>query len=116
MIVTDGLAKHYGKTLAVDDLGFTDTPGVVTGFLGLDVPDGVRALVNGLRYHELLDVVGLTAVAGRRASSPCWPCSGWGSARSSATVRVPSLSSWDARFCSLSSFTTSAGTRAGSCP
>jgi len=125
MIVTDGLTKHYGKTLAVDDLSFTVTPGVVTGFLGpngsgksttmrmilgLDVPDGGRALVNGLLYHELrwplrevgalldakafhpgrsarnhlrclartndisagrvdevLDVVGLTAVADRRA-------------------------------------------------
>jgi ABC-2 type transport system ATP-binding protein len=125
MIVTDGLTKHYGKTLAVNDLSFTVTPGVVTGFLGpngsgksttmrmilgLDVPDGGRALVNGLLYHELrwplrevgalldakafhpgrsarnhlrclartnalparrvdevLDVVGLTAVADRRA-------------------------------------------------
>ena len=54
MIVTHGLTKRYGKTLAVDDLSFTVTPGVVTGFLGpngsgksttmrmimgLDVPD-----------------------------------------------------------------------------
>jgi energy-coupling factor transporter ATP-binding protein EcfA2 len=68
MIVTDGLTKHYGRTLAVDDLSFTVTPGGVTGFLGpngsgksttmrmilgLDVPDGGRALVNGLLYHEL---------------------------------------------------------------
>jgi ABC-2 type transport system ATP-binding protein len=125
MIVTDGLTKRYGKTLAVDDLSFTVSPGVVTGFLGpngsgksttmrmilgLDLPDGGRALVNGLHYHELrwplrevgslldakafhpgrsarnhlrclartnaipagrvdevLDVVGLTAVAERRA-------------------------------------------------
>ena len=54
MIVTHGLTKRYGKTLAVDDLSFDVTPGVVTGFLGpngsgksttmrmimgLDVPD-----------------------------------------------------------------------------
>ena len=34
MIVTHGLTKRYGRTLAVDDLSFTVTPGVVTGFLG----------------------------------------------------------------------------------
>jgi hypothetical protein len=28
MIVTHGLTKHFGKTLAVDDLSFTVTPGV----------------------------------------------------------------------------------------
>ena len=125
MIVTNGLTKRFGKTPAVEDLTFTVTPGVVTGFLGpngsgksttmrmimgLDVPDGGRALVNGLLYQELrwplrevgalldakafhpgrsardhlrclarsnaipaarvdevLDVVGLTAVADRRA-------------------------------------------------
>ena len=68
MIVTEGLTKRYGKTCAVDDLSFTVTPGVVTGFLGpngsgksttmrmiigLDVPDAGRALVNGVRYDEL---------------------------------------------------------------
>ncbi len=125
MIVTHGLTKRYGKTLAVDDLSFTVTPGVVTGFLGpngsgksttmrmilgLDVPDAGSALVNGCAYGELswplrevgalldakafhpgrsarnhlrwlaqtndipaarvdtvLDIVGLTAVADRRA-------------------------------------------------
>jgi ABC-2 type transport system ATP-binding protein len=125
MIVTNGLTKRYGKTLAVDDLSFTVTPGVVTGFLGpngsgksttmrmimgLDAPDAGRAMVNGVRYDELrwplrevgalldakafhpgrsarnhlrilartneigdgridevLDIVGLTAVADRRA-------------------------------------------------
>jgi ABC-2 type transport system ATP-binding protein len=125
MIVTHGLTKRYGKTLAVDDLSFTVTPGVVTGFLGpngsgksttmrmimgLDVPDAGNATVNGLLFDELrwplrevgalldakafhpgrtardhlrwlaqtndipqrridevLDVVGLTAVAGKRA-------------------------------------------------
>ena len=125
MIVTHGLTKRYGKTLAVDDLSFTVTPGVVTGFLGpngsgksttmrmimgLDVPDAGTATVNGLLFDELrwplrevgalldakafhpgrtardhlrwlaqtndipvaridevLDIVGLTSVAGKRA-------------------------------------------------
>ncbi len=125
MIVTHGLTKRYGKTLAVDDLSFTVSAGVVTGFLGpngsgksttmrmvlgLDVPDAGSALVNGCAYAELawplrevgalldakafhpgrsarnhlrwlaqtndiplaridavLDIVGLTAVADRRA-------------------------------------------------
>ena len=68
MIVTHGLTKRYGKTLAVDDLSFTVAPGVVTGFLGpngsgksttmrmimgLDAPDAGRAMVNGLHYDEL---------------------------------------------------------------
>jgi ABC-2 type transport system ATP-binding protein len=68
MIVTRGLTKRYGKTKAVDDLSFTVTPGVVTGFLGpngsgksttmrmvmgLDVPDAGTATVNGLLYDEL---------------------------------------------------------------
>ena len=68
MIVTHGLTKRYGKTLAVDDLSFMVTPGVVTGFLGpngsgksttmrmimgLDVPDAGTATVNGLLFDEL---------------------------------------------------------------
>jgi ABC-2 type transport system ATP-binding protein len=68
MIVTHGLTKRYAKTLAVDDLSFTVTPGVVTGFLGpngsgksttmrmimgLDVPDAGTATVNGLLFDEL---------------------------------------------------------------
>jgi ABC-2 type transport system ATP-binding protein len=125
VIVTRGLTKRYDKTLAVDDLSFTVSPGVVTGFLGpngsgksttmrmilgLDRPDAGSALVSGCTYAELswplrevgalldakafhpgrsarnhlrwlaqandipqgrvdavLDVVGLTAVADRRA-------------------------------------------------
>jgi ABC-2 type transport system ATP-binding protein len=125
MIVTRGLTKRYGDTVAVDALSFTVTPGVVTGFLGpngsgksttmrmilgLDRPDAGSALVNGCTYNELswplrevgalldakafhpgrsarnhlrwlaqsndipparvdtvLDIVGLTAVADRRA-------------------------------------------------
>ena len=68
MIVTRGLTKRYDKTLAVDDLSFTVSPGVVTGFLGpngsgksttmrmilgLDRPDAGSALVNGCTYAEL---------------------------------------------------------------
>jgi ABC-2 type transport system ATP-binding protein len=68
MIVTRGLTKRYGKTVAVDGLSFTVTPGVVTGFLGpngsgksttmrmimgLDLPDAGAATVNGLLYEEL---------------------------------------------------------------
>ena len=68
MIVTRGLTKRYGKTVAVDGLSFTVPSGVVTGFLGpngsgksttmrmimgLDVPDAGSATVNGLLYDEL---------------------------------------------------------------
>ena len=68
MIVTRGLTKRYGKTVAVDGLSFTVPSGVVTGFLGpngsgksttmrmimgLDLPDAGTATVNGLLYDEL---------------------------------------------------------------
>jgi ABC-2 type transport system ATP-binding protein len=68
MIVTRGLTKRYGNTVAVDGLDFTVSPGAVTGFLGpngsgksttmrmimgLDVPDAGTATVNGLLYDEL---------------------------------------------------------------
>jgi ABC-2 type transport system ATP-binding protein len=125
MIVSHGLTKSFGRTLAVDDLSFTVTPGAVTGFLGpngsgksttmrmivgLDRPDAGGATVNGVPYaqlawplrevgtlldakafhpgrsardhlrymaatndvpqarvDEVLDIVGLTEVAGRRS-------------------------------------------------
>jgi ABC-2 type transport system ATP-binding protein len=68
MIVTRGLTKRYGNTVAVDDLSFTVRPGVVTGFLGpngsgksttmrmimgLDLPEAGSATVNGMPYNEL---------------------------------------------------------------
>jgi ABC-2 type transport system ATP-binding protein len=68
MIVTHGLSKRFGKTLAVNNLSFSVTPGVVTGFLGpngsgksttmrmivgLDRPDAGQATVNGVPYAEL---------------------------------------------------------------
>jgi ABC-2 type transport system ATP-binding protein len=68
MIIADGLTKRYGSSLAVDQLSFEVTPGVVTGFLGpngsgksttmrmimgLDNPTSGTALVNGRPYAEL---------------------------------------------------------------
>jgi ABC-2 type transport system ATP-binding protein len=68
MIEAIGLSKHYGATLAVDDLSFTVPPGQVTGFLGpngagktttlrmllgLAEPTRGEALVFGRRYREL---------------------------------------------------------------
>ena len=125
MIEVVDLSKHYGNTVAVDNLSFTVKPGRVTGFLGpngagksttmrmmlgLDRPSSGRVLIDGKRYHQLrqplrqigalldakwvhpnrsarshllwlaksnhipkkridevLDIVGLTSVAGRRA-------------------------------------------------
>jgi ABC-2 type transport system ATP-binding protein len=86
-----GLAKRFGRTLAVDRLTFSVPAGDVTGFvgpngagksttlrliLGLDRPDAGHALVNGARYatfrSPLLEVGALLDGAGfhpgRRAS------------------------------------------------
>ncbi|GAA4425336.1 ABC transporter ATP-binding protein [Actinokineospora soli] len=68
MIEARGLSKRYGKTLAVDNLSFSVTPGRVTGFLGpngagksttmrmilgLDTPSSGTALIDGKPYREL---------------------------------------------------------------
>ncbi|MEU4340130.1 ATP-binding cassette domain-containing protein [Nocardia sp. NPDC023852] len=68
MIELKGLTKHYGQTVAVQDLTFTVRPGQVTGFLGpngagksttmrmilgLDKPTAGTALIQGKPYHEL---------------------------------------------------------------
>ncbi|GGS19594.1 MULTISPECIES: ABC transporter ATP-binding protein [Actinokineospora] len=68
MIEARGLSKRYGKTLAVDNLSFSVTPGRVTGFLGpngagksttmrmilgLDTPTGGSALIGGKPYADL---------------------------------------------------------------
>lgn len=65
-VIVTGLKKHYGRTVAVEDLSFTLEPGVVTGFLGpngsgksttmrlmleLDHGDG-NTLWDGKRLHE----------------------------------------------------------------
>ncbi|MFD0201288.1 MULTISPECIES: ABC transporter ATP-binding protein [Saccharothrix] len=76
MIEATGLTKHYGKTVAVDDLSFSVQPGRVTGFLGpngagksttmrmvlgLDNPTRGKVTVKGQDYRSLkqpLRVVG----------------------------------------------------------
>jgi ABC-2 type transport system ATP-binding protein len=65
VIEAKSLSKHYGNTIAVDDLSFTVQPGLVTGFLGpngagksttmrlilgLDSPTGGSITVNGSPY------------------------------------------------------------------
>jgi ABC-2 type transport system ATP-binding protein len=67
-IAATGLRKHYGETLAVEDLSFTVRPGRVTGFagpngagksttmrliLGLDAPDAGAAQIGGRPYGTL---------------------------------------------------------------
>ncbi|UGT40831.1 ABC transporter ATP-binding protein [Nocardia yamanashiensis] len=68
MIELRGLTKHYGQTVAVQDLSFSVRPGQVTGFLGpngagksttmrmilgLDQPTSGTALIDGKPYREL---------------------------------------------------------------
>lgn len=68
MIEALGLSKRYGRTLAVDDLGFTVEPGQVTSFLGpngsgksttmrmivgLDAPSDGTVTVGGRDYGKL---------------------------------------------------------------
>ncbi len=68
MIQAIGLTKHYGDTIAVDEVSFTVVPGRVTGFLGpngagksttmrmilgLDRPTKGSVRVNGTTYGEL---------------------------------------------------------------
>src|SRR6202453_1470248 len=68
MIEAQGLTKHYGTKVAVDELSFSVRPGVVTGFLGpngsgksttmrmivgLDQPTRGHVTVDAQRYHDL---------------------------------------------------------------
>ena len=68
MIQARGLTKHYGSTVAVNDLSFDVVAGQVTGFLGpngsgksttmrmvmgLDRPDGGGVTINGRPYRAL---------------------------------------------------------------
>ena len=68
MIEARNLSKHYGGTVAVDDLSFDVVPGKVTGFLGpngagktttmrlilgLDRADSGSVRINGRPYREL---------------------------------------------------------------
>ena len=67
-IEVTGLRKHFGSTLALDDMTFAALPGRVTGFagpngagksttirviLGLDRPESGRAVVSGLEYRSI---------------------------------------------------------------
>ena len=67
VIEARNLTKHYGKTLAVDDLSFDVKPGMVTGFLGpngagktttmrmilgLDRPDSGTVTIDGRRFRD----------------------------------------------------------------
>lgn len=78
-----GLTKHFGTTVALDDLSFTVRPGVVTGFLGpngsgktttlrcllgLVEPTRGTATIDGQRYRDLADPV-RTVGAALEASS-----------------------------------------------
>jgi ABC-2 type transport system ATP-binding protein len=68
MIEVRDLTKRYGRTVAVEGVGFTALPAAVTGFLGpngagktttlrillgLARPDTGSALIDGMRYDEL---------------------------------------------------------------
>ncbi len=68
MIEATDLSKHYGSTVAVDQLTFSVRPGVVTGFLGpngsgktttmrcilgLDHPSAGSVTVDGVPYRDL---------------------------------------------------------------
>lgn len=68
MIEAVGLTKRYGSKTAVDDIGFTVRPGLVTGFLGpngagksttmrlivgLDRPTSGTVTIDGKRYAQL---------------------------------------------------------------
>jgi ABC-2 type transport system ATP-binding protein len=78
-----GLTKHFGATVALDDLSFTVRPGVVTGFLGpngsgktttlrcllgLVTPTAGTATIDGRHYRDLDDPV-RTVGASLEASS-----------------------------------------------
>lgn len=68
MITAQGLTKHYGQTVAVDNISFEIKPGVVTGFLGpngsgksttmrmmlgLDVPTSGSVTIDGRDYRGI---------------------------------------------------------------
>lgn len=81
-IEVNGLHKRFGRTVALDGMSFTVTPGQVTGFvgpngagksttmrviLGLDAPDEGRATIGGLAYKKIrhpLNQVGALLDAG----------------------------------------------------
>lgn len=54
MIEVRGLTKCFGSVRAVDDVSFTITPGILTGFLG---PNGAGKPVTGLRHSSAVGTV-----------------------------------------------------------
>jgi ABC-2 type transport system ATP-binding protein len=89
MIEARGLVKHYGSTIAVDNLSFDVRPGTVTGFLGpngagksttmrmilgLGRPDAGQVRINGQGYRDLRwplrEVGALLEVGGSKAFHP----------------------------------------------
>lgn len=71
MIEAEGLTKHYGTKVAVDNLSFSVRPGVVTGFLG---PNGsgkstTMRMIMGLDYLTS----GQVKVYGRSFHDAHWP-------------------------------------------
>jgi ABC-2 type transport system ATP-binding protein len=72
MIEVRGLTKCFGPVRAVDDVSFTVTPGILTGFLGpngagktttlrmllsLVEPDSGLAVIGGRRYRDIADPI-----------------------------------------------------------
>jgi ABC-2 type transport system ATP-binding protein len=79
MIEARHLTKRYGRTVAVDQASFVPRPGRVTGFAKAIVggPSAARHLLwladsNGItrrRVSEVLDIAGLSDVAGQRVGT-----------------------------------------------
>lgn len=88
MIVAHGLIKHYGHTIAVQDLSFTVRPGLVTGFLG---PNDAGKPVTELRHsfpgRKRIAMCGAARQEPRRPSVT----SGWAAG---ASANVTGLCSW----------------------
>jgi ABC-type polysaccharide/polyol phosphate transport system ATPase subunit len=91
-----GLRKRFGRTLALDGMTFTVSPGQVTGFigpngagksttmrvtLGLDAPDAGHALVGGRQQITSASGTGAptdaTATFDRVSLHGGWPGSSW---------------------------------------
>jgi ABC-type Mn2+/Zn2+ transport system ATPase subunit len=70
MIEAKGLTKHYGATVAVDDLSFTVPPGQVTGFLG---PNGAG------KSTTMRLILGLPRWPPYRGAACCSPPRPWSS-------------------------------------
>jgi len=83
MIEVRGLTKCFGPVRAVDDVSFTVTPGILTGFLGpngagktttlrmllsLVEPDSGLAAIGGRRYRDIPDPVHRVGAALEAAS------------------------------------------------